>query len=146
MPYHNRRGGQDDPYGDVPQAQEFAREGVEGYGEMLKPELMRQIGTTLGGLNEIGALRSGAVPVHLAEVGESYGNQVGAYAKMATGEAIGHGLEAGRQRFAREEARRRRQGALLRSIGMALGSAVGFFANRQGGGGGGEDAGGEYRA
>src|SRR3990172_207669 len=99
MPRRDR----DDPYRDVDQAQAFLREGVEGFGEQLRPGLLREIGNTLGGLNEIGALRSGAVPVHLGEIGERYGQQVGAYAKQATQYGLGAGLEAGRMRFEREE-------------------------------------------
>lgn len=115
-------------FSDVPEAQQYLREGVEGYGEMLKPELMRQVGTALGGLNEIGGLRSGGTTVALGEIGERYGAQVGAYAKQATEAGVGYGLEARKQRFAESEARRRRRSGLLRAIGATLGAAVGFFA------------------
>jgi hypothetical protein len=107
---------------------DYAREGVEGYGETLRPGLLRDIGTTLGGLNEIGALRSGAVPVHLAEIGERYGAQVGAYGKMAASDAVRTGLEANRLRFEQDEAKRRRKAGLLSAIGNVLGAGLGFLA------------------
>ena len=125
MPRRDR----DDPYQDVPQAQAYLRESVSGFGEQLRPGLLREIGNTLGSLNEIGALRSGAVPVHLGEISERYGQQVGAYAKQATQYGLGAGLEAGRMRFEREEARRRRKAGLLKSIGSVLGAGIGFFAS-----------------
>lgn len=126
-PYKSR--GKDDPYADTQQAMDFAKQGVEGYGETLRPNLLRDIGTTLGGLNEIGALRSGAVPVELENISERYGAQVGAYGKMAASEAVRTGLEANRLRFEREEARRRRKGGLLRAIGTVLGAGIGFLAS-----------------
>ena len=120
--------GRDDPYGDVGQAQDFLREGVEGYGEQLRPHLMREIGTALGGLNEIGALRSGGTTVALNDITTNYAQQIGAYAKQASGQALGYGLEAGRIRNEREEARRKRKGGLLKAIGGVLGAGIGFIA------------------
>lgn len=120
--------GPNDPYADVSQAMDFAREGVEGYGAALRPGLLREIGNTLGGLNDIGALRSGGTKVALEDIAGRYGDQVGAYAKMASGEALRSGLEAGRLRFDREEARRRRKAGFLKAIGGVLGAGIGFFA------------------
>lgn len=119
----------DNPYRDVDAAMGYAREGVEGFGETLRPQLLQDIGTTLGGLNEIGALRSGAVETELGNIGERYGAQVGAYGKMAASEAVRTGLEANRLRFEREESRRRRKGGLLKAIGTVLGAGVGFVAS-----------------
>lgn len=119
-------------FSDVADAQSYLREGVQGYGEMLKPELMQQIGTALGGLNETGGLRSGGTKVALEDISTKYGNAIGSYAKQATEAGVGYGLEAHRQRFAEDEARRRRRSALLRAIGSTLGAAVGFFAGGAG--------------
>ena len=116
-----------DPYSDVERAQELLREGVTGYGEQLRPGLLREIGTTLGGLNEIGALRSGAVPVELGNISERYGQQVGAYAKQATMGGVEFGLQARRQRFEEQEAKRRRKAGLLKSIGSVIGAGIGFI-------------------
>jgi len=129
MPPRYTPRGRDDPYGDVPQAMDFAREGVEGYGETLRPGLLHDIGTTLGGLNEIGALRSGTVGTELHSIGERYGAQVGAYGKMAASESVRTGLEANRLRFEREEARRKRKSGVVKAIGSVLGAAVGFVAS-----------------
>lgn len=124
-----------DPFADVPRAQELARESVIGFGETLKPHLLREIGTTLGGLNAIGSLRSGGATVALGDITTDYAQQIGAFAKQAAGSALGFGLEAGgrrlaerRQRFEEDEAKRRRKSALLRSIGSVLGAGVGFLA------------------
>src|ERR1700740_2625802 len=81
----------------VPQAQDLAAKGVQGYGASLLPGLQKQIGDTLGGLNSAGALRSGAVPVALDDASRAYAGQVGNYAKMASGEALGAGLGASEQ-------------------------------------------------
>lgn len=126
-----------DPGSDVTPYQDLYRESVEGYGNIAGADLRREIGTTLGGLNSIGALRSGAVPTELGEISERYANRIGDYASMATGEAVGaaqrgHALQRGdfesdRDVFLDEEERkRRRSGGLLRAIGQGLG----FVANR----------------
>lgn len=122
-----------DPYADVSRAQDLAREGVMGYGESLRPGLEREIGNALGGLNEIGALRSGGSTVALRDISTDYAQQVGAYAKMAAGEAVGHGLEAGRIRLQRDEANRKRKSGLLSAIGSVLGAGIGFIAGGPGG-------------
>ena len=113
----------------MPEAQDYLREGVEGYGEALKPELLREIGSTLGGLNEIGGLRSGGVPVALGDVAGKYGAAIGAYAKQATQYGLEGGLAARRQKFTEDEARRRRKSGLLKAIGSVLGAGIGFFAS-----------------
>lgn len=122
-------------FDQVGEAQDYLREGVIGYGEMLKPELLRQIGTTLGGLNDIGGLRSGGTKVALEDIATDYGNQVGAYAKMASSSGLDAGLRAHEQKFREDEAARRRRGGLLRAIGSALGMGLGFIANAVPGGG-----------
>lgn len=117
-------------FDQVGEAQQYAREGVIGYGETLKPELLRQIGTTLGGLNDIGGLRGGGTKVALEDISTDYGNQVGAYAKMASGQALDAGLRAHEQKFREAEAARARRGMLMRAIGSALGMGLGFFASK----------------
>src|SRR5437879_5450112 len=89
-----------DPFSYVPEAQDLARESVIGYGETLQPQVLKDVGTAIGGLNEIGALRSGGTTVALGDIASKYGAMVGAYAKEATGGAISAGLEARRQKFA----------------------------------------------
>ena len=117
-----------DPYGYVPRAQELASQGVEGFGEQLRPGLEREIGNALGGLNSIGALRSGGTTVALSDITTNYAQQVGAYAKQAAGEAIGYGLKARQIRDAWSEQQRARKGGLLKAIGAFLGAGVGFVA------------------
>ena len=125
--------GQFDPYADVERAQEMARTGVEGYGETLRPHLLREIGTALGGLNSIGALRSGGTTVALGDISQNYSDTIGSYAKQAQGDAMASGFEATRlrqadraQRFAEDEAKRRRRAGLFGAIGTALGAGIGF--------------------
>lgn len=124
--------GQYSPLGDVQRAQDLAKQGVEGYGETLRVPLMREIGTALGGLNSIGALRSGGTTQALGDISQNYTAQIGSYAKMAAGEATNAGLEANRQREQRRqfdaENRRRSRASLFGAIGTALGAGIGFFA------------------
>jgi hypothetical protein len=108
----------------VPQAQRLAQTGAEGFGQVAQRPLMRQIGTTLGGLNSIGALRSGAVPVAAQDIAETYGNQVGGYAKMAAGESLGAGLAANEQDLLKQQLDQQRKSQLLGAIGGALGFAA----------------------
>ncbi len=141
----------DDPFSYVPEAQDYLREGVRGYGEMLQPEILRDIGTTLGDLNAAGGLRSGGVTVALGDVGQKYASMIGAYAKQASAGGLEAGLAARRQAFAEQEAKRKRKSGLLKSIGSVLGAGVGFLASggnpagaiagaKAGGGLGGSDA------
>lgn len=112
-----------DPGGYVSQAQQAAQKGVEGFGQVAQRPLTRQIGTALGGLNSIGALRSGAVPVAAQDIAETYGNQVGGYAKMAAGESMGAGLAANEQDLLKQQMDNQRKSSLLGAIGSALGFA-----------------------
>lgn len=80
--------------GNVGMMQDFAREGVQGYGQMLGEDLQKNVGTMLGGLNRMGALRSGATEAGMGDLMSTYGRQVGAYSKMATQDAMGLGLQA----------------------------------------------------
>lgn len=113
----------------VPQAQQLAQKGVEGFGQAAAPYLNRQIGTALGNLNSTGALRSGAVPVALNDIGTDYAREVGGYAKMAAGEALGAGLGASEQDLQRQEMERRRKSSLLGAIGSLIGTGLGFASN-----------------
>lgn len=115
-----------DPFRDVKRAQDLGREGVEGYGETLRPGLEREIGTALGGLNSIGALRSGGSTVALNDITTNYAQQIGAYAKQAAGEATGYGLQAGQLRLQKRQMDDQRRGGLLKAIGSVLGAGIGF--------------------
>lgn len=113
-------------WGDIDAGQESMRGAVEGYGEILKPGLMQQIGTALGGLNSIGALRSGATVTALNDIGTSYAQQVGAYASQTAAQGASIGLEARDRITAAKRARDARRSALLGSIGSVLGAGIGF--------------------
>lgn len=117
-----------DPFQDVPRAQQLASEGVKGYGETLQPYLMRQIGTALGGLNSIGALRSGGATQAVRDISTDYTNQIGSYAKQAAGEALSAGQQATELRYRRDEARANRRASLFSAIGGVLGAGIGFIA------------------
>ena len=145
----NRQGqNQFDPLQDLDRVQDATRESVTAFGRQLQPEITRQIGSAFRGLNSIGALRSGATNVALGDINQMFADRVGLFASRATAGAIGQSLQAGslrqdnrRQDFVEDEARRRRQGGFLRSLGNVIGAGIGFVANRYlpagpGGGGG----------
>jgi len=112
------------PFQYVPAAQQAAQKGVEGFGQAASPYLTRQVGTALGGLNSIGALRSGAVPTALSDIATDYGKEVGGYAKMAAGESLGAGLAANEQDLLKQQLDQQRKSSLLGAIGGALGFAA----------------------
>ena len=127
------RHGSFDPLRDVQRAQDFTREGVIASGELLRPELLTRIGDTLGGLNSIGALRSGGTKVALEGINREFTDRFGLIASRATLGALDAGISAGglrlrdrRQNFEEEEAKRRRKSALLGAIGSVVGAGIGF--------------------
>ena len=129
MPRH----GSFDPLRDVQRAQDFTREGVIASGELLRPELLKQIGDTLGGLNSIGALRSGGTKVALEDISRDFTDRFGNIASRATLGALNAGIGAGGLRlgnrgldFQEEEAKRRRKSSLLGAIGSVVGAGIGF--------------------
>jgi len=127
----------------IDEFQRRAREGVEGYGEAARPSLDRSVGTAIGGLNSIGALRSGGTVQAMNDISSNYGQQIGAYAKQASAEAIGQGVnyafgqrdrDTQASQYEREfqyrkdnDARERKSG-IFKMIGTALGAGVGFLA------------------
>ena len=122
-----------DPLADVSRTQDLTREGVIASGELLRPEILGRIGDTLGGLNSIGALRSGGTRVALGELNRELTDRFGLIASRATLGAIDSGIGAGglrledrRLRFQQDEARRRRRSSLLGSIGNIVGAGIGF--------------------
>ena len=135
MPRH----GSFDPLRDVGRAQDFTREGVIASGELLRPELLKQIGDTLGGLNSIGALRSGGTKVALEDVSRNFTDRIGNIASRATLGALNAGIGAGGLRlgnrglnFQEEEAKRRRKSSLLGAIGSVVGAGIGFIPRVRG--------------
>ena len=130
---HPHRKGQFDPLRDVERAQDFTREGVIASGELLRPEILSRIGDTLGGLNEIGALRSGGTTVALQDINREFTDRIGNIASRATLGALDSGLRAGGLRlgsrqidFQEAEGKRRRKAALLGAIGSVVGAGLGF--------------------
>ncbi len=115
-----------DPFRDVPRAQELTREGIIASAELLRPELLEQIGTTLGGLQGIGALRSGQANVQLEKISRGFTRDIGAIASQATIGAVGAGLQARQIRGQEREARKQRKAALFGQIAGVIGAGVGF--------------------
>ena len=115
-----------DPFRDVERAQDLTREGVIASGELLRPEILGRIGDTLGGLNAIGALRSGGTRVALGEINREFTDRFGLIASRATLGAIDSGLSAGRLRLQNQELRDKRRSALLGAIGSVVGAGIGF--------------------
>lgn len=118
-----------DPYSAVPEAQDYLKQSVEGYGAQLQPSILKDVGDALGGLNATGGLRSGGAEVALGDIATKYGAMVGAYAKQATSEGLTAGLAARRQQFAEDQAKRARKAALLKAVGSVLGAGIGFIAS-----------------
>jgi len=114
--------------GYVDQAAAAANKAATGFGQAAQRPLAQQVGTMLGGLNSIGALRSGAVPVAAGDIASAYGTQVGAAAKQAAGESLGAGLAANEQDLMRQQMEEQRRASLLGSIGSALGFGAGIAA------------------
>ncbi len=126
-----------DPLRDVERTQDLTREGVIANAELLRPELLGRIGDTLGGLNSIGALRSGGTTVALGDLNREFTDRIGNIASRATLGAIDSGINAGglrmqdrRQNFEEEEAKRRRKSGLLSAIGSVVGAGAGFAIER----------------
>lgn len=116
---------------NVGQYQNYLSEGVRGYADIAGQDLRKSIGETLGGLNGIGALRSGAVQSGINDLVTNYGRQIGDYASMTATEGAKLGqtendLEVERKR--RDEAdRRSRRGGFLRGVGTLLGGGIGLI-------------------
>ncbi len=130
---HSNRPHEIDPFRDVGRAQDLTREGVVANAELLRPELLGRIGDTLGGLNSIGALRSGGTKVALDEVNREFTDRIGNIASRATLGALDTGIRAGSLRlqdrdlqFRERESKRRRKAALLGAIGSVVGAGIGF--------------------
>jgi hypothetical protein len=123
-----RNPGPNSPFSYVPEAQDYLREGVQGFGDTLQPQILKEIGSTLGGLNEIGGLRSGGTTVALGDITQKYADIIGAHARQATQYGLEAGLGARRQKFQEDEAKRARKHGLLKAIGSVLGAGVGFIA------------------
>lgn len=111
-------------WGDIDQGQQALAGAVTGYGEMLKPELLQTLGTTLGGINSIGGLRSGAVPVALNDIATSYGNQVGAFAAQTATAGAELGINVRDHITAAKRQRDAKRAALLGSLGSVLGAGI----------------------
>lgn len=129
MPGRNRP----DPFKDVERAQDFTREGVKAHAELLRPELLGRIGDTLGGLNSIGALRSGGTEVALGDLSRDFTDRIGSIASAATLNAGSLGLGVGDLRLRREgldvereRIKSQRKAALLGAIGSVVGAGIGF--------------------
>lgn len=116
----------EDPFTDIERAQELTREGVIASGELLRPELLARIGDTLGGLNTIGALRSGGTEVALRDISREFTDRFGNIATAATLGAGGIGLGAADIRLRREQDKNQRRRSLLGAIGGVVGAGLGF--------------------
>lgn len=62
---------------------------VKAYGDMVGQDFTKQVGSLLGDLNGIGALRSGAVQTGLNDLTTNYGRQIGNYAAQTASTAAG---------------------------------------------------------
>ena len=132
MPSHtpSERRRRFNPFSEVGRAQDFTREGIIASGELLRPEILGRIGDTLGGLNSIGALRSGGTEVALRDISREFTDRFGQIASRATLGAIGFGLEAKGLKLRRRERKSQRRAALASAVGGVIGAGAGFALNR----------------
>lgn len=111
--------------------QDALKQGVEGYGNSLMPAFRQEVGTMLGNLNSIGALRSGASATEMQNIMGAYGSQIGNYAKMASEHGADLGFQTvGMEREYRDRAAERkaqRKSSMLGGIGSLLGAGIGMF-------------------
>lgn len=111
--------------------QNAAKEGVNAIGQGLAFDFRRELGSYLGGLNSIGALRSGAVESGANDIMRTYADRVGAAASTATLGAIGYGAQGVDSELQRQQAAADRKQANKSSIwgglGSLAGAAVGAF-------------------
>jgi hypothetical protein len=122
-----------DPWADVQKAQDYTKQSVTANAELLRPELLGRIGDTLGGLNSIGALRSGGTRVALGDLNREFTDRIGNIASAATLQGANIGLGVGGQRlqsrsldFQQEQIKAQRRSALLGAIGNIVGAGIGF--------------------
>lgn len=116
----------------VNQFQGYAREGVQAFGDQVGQDFRKDVGSYLGNLNGIGALRSGAAVTGVDDLMTTYGRQIGNAASQATLHAVDQGqqeFDSDVERKARADAAaKQRHASLLKGVGTALGAGIGFFA------------------
>lgn len=116
---------------NVAKFQGYAAGGVKGFADMALQDFSKNVGETLGGINAIGGLRSGAVPAALNDLTTNYARQIGDYAATASAKAAELGqnendLEI--ERRARDKANARgRRASFLGGVGTLLGAGAGFL-------------------
>lgn len=115
-------------FGAIERGQESLEGAVKGYGEILRPEFAQMIGSSLGSLNSIGALRSGATVQALDDIGTDYANRVGAFAATTAAEGANIGLRTREISIAEKARRDAARASLLSSLGSVLGAGIGFAA------------------
>jgi len=130
-------------------ALQYAQKGVDmygqavsHYGDLIRPEFLQTIGTALGGLNGIGALRSGASTVALNDIGTQYTDRIAEFAATQASQGAELGLKAYDYHQQDLERKRQAHASFLRTLGSVLGAGVGFIAGGPVGAGVGSQAGG----
>lgn len=99
---------------------------VQGYSNLALSDFTKSVGKTLGDLNSIGALRSGAVPTAMGNLTEQYARTIGDYALQASSGAMENALGYRRDVQQYEDERRRSSRAgLFGTIGQLLGKGIG---------------------
>jgi hypothetical protein len=104
------------------------QEAVGGYGAMAGEDFQRRVGEFLGGMNEIGALRSGGVQAGVDQFGREFGRQIGHYSSMASRDALGmaqqeHDSDVERA-FRERQYQDAKRASKRRGIGKLLGGAL----------------------
>lgn len=122
-------------WGDIDAGQASLEGAVKGYADLIKPDFLAQIGTALGGLNSIGALRSGATTVALEDLGRQYSDRIGAYAATTAAQGADLGLQVRDRITAAKRQRQAQHAAFLKTLGSVLGAGIGFIAGGPAGAG-----------
>lgn len=104
----------------------FNEDAIRGYGALAGEDFAKQVGSTLGGLNQVGALRSGAVSSELGNLTDRYARTIGQYALQAAPQSMEQalGFQTGVKQFEDEAARSRKAG-FLSTVGGLLGKGIG---------------------
>lgn len=93
--------------GDFDQFQGALSGAAKGYADMAGEDFKKDVGTLLGNLNGIGALRSGGVQAGINDAMTHYGREVGDYTSQLASQAAN--LAQGQYTYEQEAAERKRE-------------------------------------
>lgn len=120
-----------DPNQAIPVYQNLAKQGVEAMGQQSAFDFRKELGQYLGGLNSIGALRSGAVLTGANDIMDTYSRNFANAASQATLGAMGYGQQrVAEQLDSQTQAANRKQAnksSVMSGVGTLLGAGLGLL-------------------